>query len=57
MAGIYPNPVFAQITYQLSSALWRASRDRAELNFADLDDVLQFDAGFREALPQLPRYR
>lgn len=56
MTGIYPNPVFAQITYQLSSALWRASRDRAELNFADLDDVLQFDAGFREALPQLPRY-
>jgi len=56
MAGIYPNPAFARITYQLSSALWRASRDRAGLQFAHLDDVLQFDAGFREALPRLPRY-
>ena len=47
MEGIYPNPVFARITYQLSAALWRASRVRGRLDFAGLDDVLQFDAGFR----------
>lgn len=52
MEGIYPNPPFARITYQLSSALWRASRDRSPVQFADLDELLQFDAGFRETRPR-----
>jgi hypothetical protein len=56
MQGIYPNPAFARITYQLSSALWRASRDRSPVQFADLDELLEFDASFRETLPILPKY-
>ena len=56
LEGIYPNPAFARITYQLSSALWRASRDRAGLRFANLDELLGFDAGFRESLGTMPRY-
>jgi predicted dehydrogenase len=56
MEGIYPNPAFARITYQLSSALWRAGRSRARLRFANLDALLGFDAGFRETLPEMPRY-
>jgi predicted dehydrogenase len=51
MQGLYPNPAFARITYQLSSALWRASRNRTGLSFAHLDELLEFDAGFRDALP------
>jgi predicted dehydrogenase len=56
MEGIYPNPAFARITYQLSSALWRASRDRFGLRLANLDALLGFDAGFRESLAAMPRY-
>lgn len=56
LEGSYPNPAFARITYQLSSVLWRASRDRSELRFADLDALLGFDAGFRESLGTMPRY-
>ena len=52
MAGVYPHPAFARITYQLSSALWRASHARAGVSFAHLDDVLGFDAGFRESGPR-----
>ena len=33
--GVYPNTVFARYTYQLSSALWRASRCGEEISFAD----------------------
>ena len=54
MTGLYPNPGLARITYQLSSALWRASRDGAELRFASLDALLGFDASFREALQARP---
>ncbi|MDZ7616639.1 MAG: hypothetical protein U1E05_06525, partial [Patescibacteria group bacterium] len=49
MAGVYPNPAFARVTYQLSSALWRASRNRAVVQLADLDELLGFDADFRAA--------
>jgi hypothetical protein len=56
MEGIYPNPGFARITYQLSSTLWRASRDRIELRLADRDALLGFDAGFRESLEKARRY-
>ncbi len=50
MSGIYPNPAFARITYQLSSALWRAGRARSAVQLADVDQLLKFDAGFRESL-------
>jgi len=56
MQGIYPNPAFARITYQLSSALWRASLGRSPVHLAGLDDLLNFDASFRETLPMLPKY-
>lgn len=52
LAGIYPHPAFARITYQLSSALWRACRARSGVRLANLDDVLGFDAGFRESGPR-----
>jgi hypothetical protein len=54
--GIYPNPAFARITYQLSGALWRASRARAGLRLANLDALLAFDAGYRESLGTSLRY-
>lgn len=56
MQGIYPNPAFARVTYQLSAALWRASHDRSPLQLAGLDGLLSFDGGFRETLPILPKY-
>jgi hypothetical protein len=56
LEGIYPNPSFAWITYQLSSALWRASRDRSDLRFANLDELLGFDASYRKSLGTMLRY-
>jgi hypothetical protein len=56
LRGIYPNPLFAQATYQLSSALWRASRDRCALSFGSYDSLLGFDAGFAEEVARLGRY-
>ncbi|MFW6170929.1 MAG: hypothetical protein ACODAD_10605 [Planctomycetota bacterium] len=50
MTGLYPNPKFAQITYQLSSLLWRSSWEQAELQIASLHDLLAFDAGFAQAV-------
>jgi hypothetical protein len=51
MSGVYPNPRFARVTYQLSSVLWRASYDRQPLRLASLSELLAFEAGFREAIP------
>ncbi|HTQ40678.1 MAG TPA: hypothetical protein VMJ32_16770 [Pirellulales bacterium] len=56
LAGVYPNPRFAQVTYQLSSALWRAGFDRRPLQFKSLQSLLDFDAGFAAAVPWLGRY-
>jgi predicted dehydrogenase len=56
LQGIYPHPRFAQATYQLSSALWRASRDRRELRFDSYEAVLGFDAQFADEVPRLGRY-
>jgi predicted dehydrogenase len=55
--GLYPNPPFAHLTYQLSSALWRSSREQRTLAFRSRDELMSFDAGFAAALPHLPRYR
>jgi hypothetical protein len=56
MDGLYPNPAFARVTYQLSSVLWRSSHSGGPLHFASLDQLLAFDAGFREAVPTLAKY-
>lgn len=57
MNDVYPNPRFAQITYQLSSVLWRACHDKSTIQLASLDDLLSFDAAFRQTQPNLPRYQ
>jgi predicted dehydrogenase len=56
MTGVYPNAGFAQYTFQLSSALWRASRDGVELMFSDAGSLLAFDAGFADEMDQFERY-
>lgn len=56
MQDAYPNPEFARVTYQLSSALWRSCRDGQELRFTSLNDLLAFDAGFADEEPSFPRY-
>lgn len=44
MQGRFPNPEFAQVTYQLSSALWASCRDHTELAFEDLDRLNAWEA-------------
>jgi hypothetical protein len=56
LRGVYPNPVFAQATYQLSSALWRASRDRRPIAFRSYECLLDFDARFADDMPRMGRY-
>jgi hypothetical protein len=51
MFGVYPNSSFAYATYQLSSALWRASRDRRTLRFNTYQQLLGFDANYRSEVP------
>lgn len=56
MTGVYANPAFARYTYQLSSALWRASRDGETIALNDAEALIAFDARFAEDLPNLPTY-
>jgi predicted dehydrogenase len=56
MSGVYPNPGFAQCTFQLSSALWRASRDGEEITFLDAGSLIEFDARFADEVSQFARY-
>ncbi|MBN1853105.1 MAG: hypothetical protein JW829_10295 [Pirellulales bacterium] len=56
MAGLYPNPAFAQVTYQLSSLLWWCSRHRRPIALDSHDAVLNFHAGYAEALVEMPGY-
>jgi len=56
MTGVYPNPAFAQYTYQLSSVLWRASRDGEEIVLPDADSLRSFNARFAEDVPRFPHY-
>jgi predicted dehydrogenase len=55
MNGLFPNPGFARLTYQLSAALWRSCRDRAGLAFRDAEDLESWDAGFAEEVTRPPR--
>ena len=56
MSGVFPNPEFARLTYQLSSVLWRSSTDDTEIRLPSMSDLIAFDAHFRDELPRLPRY-
>lgn len=56
MSGLYPNPAFARITYQLSSLLWRSSWEHAPLEIDSLPELLAFDARFAETKPRFARY-
>jgi predicted dehydrogenase len=56
MGGLFPNPGFARLSYQLSSALWRSCRDRSALAFRDAAELESFDAGFAAEVARLPRY-
>ena len=56
MSGIYPNPPFARLTYQLSSLLWKSSWIGETIRLSSVDDVLAFDAGFARAVEEFPRY-
>jgi hypothetical protein len=56
MSGLYPNPRFTRVTYQLSSALWRSCRDRRAVAFGSASDLDAWDAGFAAELPRLGRY-
>jgi hypothetical protein len=46
MEGLFPNPRFTRVTYQLSAALWRSSRDRSELRFDSAGDLESWDPDF-----------
>jgi hypothetical protein len=57
MTGVYPNPMFAHVAYQLASVLWRSSHDAATIHLPSLDGLLAFDANFRQAVPGFARYQ
>jgi predicted dehydrogenase len=50
LRGLYPHPEFARLAYQLSSVLWRSSRDRAPIRIDSLESLLSYNAGFAEAV-------
>jgi hypothetical protein len=56
MHGIYPNPEFARVTYQISSLLWRSSWDRKRIDFASVEELISFDARFASAMANAPHY-
>ena len=56
LTGLYPNPAFAFVTYQLSSLLWRSCWDRAPLALGSLAALQSFDARYAAAVPCFSRY-
>ncbi len=56
MAGTYPNPAFARVTYQLSSLLWKSSWEQQAIELSSLQHLQAFDAGFAEAKSQFAQY-
>ncbi|MCL4206848.1 MAG: hypothetical protein KJ000_30570 [Pirellulaceae bacterium] len=57
MTGVYPNPTFAHVAYQLASVLWRSCHAAATIHLPSLDGLLAFDANFRQAVPGFARYQ
>ncbi len=56
MGGLYPNPDFARLTYQLSSVLWRSCWEGKSVSLDSLEALKAFDARFADAVPRMPRY-
>jgi len=56
MAGLYPNPAFARVTYQLSSLLWWCSWHQRPVTCDSYDALLNFDAGYSGAMVTMPGY-
>ncbi|MFO0952375.1 MAG: hypothetical protein U0835_14750 [Isosphaeraceae bacterium] len=44
MTGVFPNPGFTRLTYQLSAALWRSCQDGRELAFDTRNALESWDA-------------
>ncbi|MFH1569486.1 MAG: hypothetical protein ABIL09_15930 [Gemmatimonadota bacterium] len=57
MAGLYPNPAFTRLTYQLSSLVWRSCFEGgARLQLGSASELVAFQAGFAEAASRFGRY-
>ena len=56
MRGVYPNPRFARLTYQLSSVLWRSSFGSGTITLDSATELLGFEAGFAAAVGGFGRY-
>ncbi len=55
MNGLFPNPTFAKLTYQLSAGLWKSCHIRERLAFRDAEDLESWDAGFAAEPARLAR--
>ncbi|RUL87858.1 P-loop NTPase family protein [Tautonia sociabilis] len=53
MGGLFPNPAFTLLTYQLSAALWRSCREREAIAIESADRLRSWDAGFDPDLAPL----
>ena len=56
MSGVYPNPQFARLTYQLSCLLWNGCHTGETIRRDSVDELIAFDADFAEAARRFPRY-
>jgi hypothetical protein len=52
----YPNARFAELTYQMSSLLWRSCYENREFSLDSTQDLLAFDADFATAQRTFERY-
>ncbi|MFH1568184.1 MAG: hypothetical protein ABIL09_09320 [Gemmatimonadota bacterium] len=57
VAGLFPNPAFTRLTYQLSSLVWRSCFEGgARLQLGSASELVAFQAGFAEAASRFGRY-
>ena len=56
MSGVYPNPSFARLTYQLSCLLWNSCHTGETIRLSSVDELVAFDTGFAETARRFPRY-
>ena len=50
MHGLYPNPSFARLTYQLSGVLWRAGYDRGDIRLGSRAELESFVSGYGDTI-------
>ena len=55
MRAVYPNPHFARLTYQMSSALWKSCDTGQTIALPSAADLIAFATGF--APERFPRYQ